>query len=226
MTFSSTKDKTSDSFNPGNHTGVRWFLFLLLLAPFIFTGCSSFNCTPLEKYLGADTNLISFSYAIADNLVLRSNPPLIPRHPEMPILVTTLVDNNNLEKTSKFGRILQEHIASRLVQLGYTVKEIKLGNSLRIIPGSGETILTRDLYRLQANRNAQAVFVGTLSRTRTTMYISTRLINPVNSNIIATDDYQLCMDDTILAMFGLQRMDSQDEPIEEPARPFLNSIFN
>jgi len=198
---------------------------LTLAALFLLTGCSSFNCTRLENLLGDNTNLIKLSYTIADTLIQRAMPPLFPRHPDMPILVTTLVDNNNLSQTSRFGRVLQEHITSRFVQLGYTVKEIKLTSTLSINPGSGETILSRDLALLTGAQQAQAIFAGTLSHTSNIMYISTRIINPVNGNIIATNDTRLCMDENILAMFGLQRQDGLDEPIQEPSQPFLNSIF-
>ncbi len=198
---------------------------LILTVLFFLAGCSAFNCTRLENLLGNDTDLIKFSYTIADSLIQRAMPPLIPRHPDMPILVTTLVDNNNLSQTSRFGRVLQEHITSRFVQLGFTVKEIKLTNTLQINQRSGETILSRDLSRLTGAQQAQAVFAGTLSHTSNILYISTRIINPINSNIIATDDYRLCMDENILAMFGLQRQDRLDDSIEEPAQPFLNSIF-
>ena len=198
---------------------------LILTALFFLTGCSAFNCTRLENLLGNDTDLIKFSYTIADSLVQRAMPPLIPRHPDMPILVTTLVDNNNLSQTSRFGRVLQQHITSRFVQLGYTVKEIKLTNTLQINQRSGETILSRDLSLLTGAQQVQAIFAGTVSHTSNILYISTRIINPINSNIIATDDYRLCMDENILAMFGLQRQDRLDDSIEEPAQPFLNSIF-
>jgi TolB-like protein len=200
-------------------------LLLTLAALFLISGCSSFNCTRLENLLGNDTDLIKFSYTIADTLTQRAMPPLTPMHPDMPILVTTLVDNNNLSKTSRFGRILQEHIASRFVQLGFTVKEIKLTNTLQIIPGSGETILSRDLSLITGAQQAQAIFAGTVSYTNTTMYISTRIINPINSTIIATNDYRLCMDENILAMFGLQHQDDSDDAISEPSQPFLNSVF-
>jgi len=201
------------------------YIFLALTAMFFLTGCSSFNCTRLENLLGNDTDLIKFSYGITEALVKQANPPLIPRHPNMPILVTTPVDNNNLSKTSHFGRILQEHITSRFVQLGFTVKEIKLANTLQINQRSGETILSRDLSKLQGAQEAQAIFAGTLSHSAGIMYISTRLINPTNSNIIATDDNRLCMDENILTMFGLQRQDNVEEPIEEPPKPFLNSVL-
>ena len=204
----------------------RLFILALLTGILLFySGCASFNCTRLETLLGGNTDLIRFSYSIADHLAERAMPPLMPRQANMPVLVTTFVDNNDLAQTSQFGRVLQEHIASRLVQLGYTVREMKLANTLHIEPKSGETILTRDLTQLSAEQQAQAILVGTISRTDRILYISARLINPVNKNILATDDYRLCMDDNILAMFGLQRQDDIDQPIAEPRQPILNSYF-
>lgn len=198
---------------------------VLVFLLFLNNGCSSFNCTRLENILGANTNLIDFSYTIADNLAKRALPPLIPRHPEMPIIVTTFVDNNDLQQTSRFGRVLQEHITSRLVQIGYTVREMKLSNTINIEPKSGETILSRNLAQLKEGQEAQAILAGTISRTNRVLYISARLINPVNNNILATDDYQLCMDGNILAMFGLMHQNGADKSINEPEPPFLNSIL-
>lgn len=214
------------AFPPTQFSLSRLFSILILVCTlFLHSGCSSFNCTPLEKILGGNTNLIQFSYTIADHLVKRAMPPLTPRHPDMPVLVTTFVDNNDLEQTSHFGRVLQEHITSRLVQLGYTVREMKLSNTLQIEPKSGETILSRDLTQLSDGQQAQAILVGTISRTNRIMYISARLINPTNNNIIATDDYQLCMDGDIFSMFGLKPQNDNDKPINEPQQPFLNSIL-
>lgn len=200
----------------------RLFLVVLLL---VTSGCSALNCTQVENILGKPTNLIDFSYNIAEKLVIRAMPPLFPRHPDMPILVTTLVDNNNLDHTNRFGRTLQEHISSRLVQLGYTVREIKLADSLHIEPRHGETILSRDLTKLSDEQQAQAILVGTISKANRILYISARLINPVNNNIIASDDYQLCMDDDIVNLFGLQYQSDRDQPINEPSQPFLNRIL-
>ena len=224
--------KKNRTMQPENAQGTTQFsigriatLAVLTSIFFFYSGCASFNGTRLESLLGGDTDLIRLSYNITDHLVERAMPPLMPRQSNIPVLVTTFVDNNDLKQTSHFGRILQEHIASRLVQLGYTVREIKLAGTLQIEPKSGETILTRDLSLLNAEQQAQAILVGTISRTDRILYISARLINPVNNNILATDDYRLCMDDNILAMFSLQRQDDIDEPIAEPKQPFLNSIL-
>ena len=212
---------------PSSSSVVPFITFVVLVCIlFFYSGCASFNCTRLETILGDKTNLIQFSYTIAEHLTERARPPLVPRHPDLPVLVTTFVDNNDLQQTSRFGRALQEHVASRLVQLGYTVREIKLAGTLQIEPRSGETILSRDLAQLSGGQQqAQAILVGTISRSNRILYISARLINPVNNNILATDDYQLCMDDDILAMFDLQRQAEGDQPIAEPRQPFLNSIL-
>lgn len=196
-------------------------LALLLLS---VSGCSRFNCTRLERIIGDETDLIAFSYGIAENLTETAFPPLVLGNPEMPILVTTFVDNNDLDKTSKFGRVVQEHISSRLVQLGYTVKEIKMTGQLMIEPKSGEWILSRDLTRISPSVKSQAILVGTISIANRTMYVSSRLVHPVNNTILASTDSRLCMDDAILAMFGLQQQISSGE-IAEPDRPLMNSIL-
>lgn len=202
-----------------------WRLVILGLALVSLSGCANLNCTRLEGLLGGKTNLVTFSYKIAEDLIEQALPPLMPMQPEKPVLVTTFVTNSNLEKTSSFGRLLQEHIASRLVQLGYTVRELKVASNLYIEKQSGETILTRDLSQLDPNLQAQAIVVGTFTRTNRILYLSTRLIDPSNNNIISSNDYKLCMDDDILAMFGLQRHMDNTNSISEPPQPILNKIL-
>lgn len=203
----------------------RVYMIITLLLLATLPSCANLNCTRLEGLLGGKTDLVDLSYKITEDLVETALPPLIPRNPEMPVLVTTFVSNSDLEKTSSFGRLLQEHIASRLVQLGYTVKELKLANNLYIEPQSGETILTREFDQLSAHVNAQAIVVGTFTRTNRTLYLSSRLINPETNNMISSKDYKICMDDDILAMFGLQRHLDGSSSIEEPSQPLLNNIL-
>lgn len=212
-----------------NHPALIFFRSILALAlAFSLAGCSSFNCTPLEKELGAEENLITLANRITDNLTQQAFPPLLPRQPDLPVLTTTFVNNDNLKETSRFGRILQEHITSRLVQLGYTTKELKLRDTLLMQERSGETMLSRDVGEInaKASLSAQAILVGTYSYTNRTMYISARLINPKDRNIISSYDYRLCMDDTILAMFGLMRQPSlSGDEIDPPRNSLLDGLF-
>jgi len=200
-------------------------LSLFLLALLLLTGCAAFNETRLESSLGRDVDLIEFADEIADDLVAQAFPPLLPRQPNLPVLTTTFVDNNELERTSHFGRLLQEHLAARLVQLGYTVKEIKLRPDLVIQPKSGETVLSRHLVLLKETQPAQAILVGTTSMAQRTLYISARLINPHDATIIAARSYRLYMDKNVLAMFGLKTAEGSGEFIQEPREPLINQLF-
>jgi len=197
-----------------------FFIFSILLS-----GCSYFNGTKLEGLLGADENLISLSYQIAENLEENASPRIMPRNPNLPILVTSFVDNNDLNQTSRFGRILQEHISSRFVQMGYTIREIKLRKDLLIRQRSGEILLSRDLHNITPTLSAQAILVGTYSFTNRIMYISARLINPETSTIISSTDFHLVMDENVLAMFGLKMAGDDPYTIDKPRESLINKIF-
>ena len=192
---------------------------------FLLNGCSFFNETRFENSLGKDVNLVKFSNDIADDLLNRSFPPLIPRQQNMAILTTTFVNNNNLQETSHFGRLLQDNIGSRFVQRGYTVNEIRLRDELLIQQQSGETMLSRDLNLLKTTQNAQAVLLGTISHAQRTMYITARLVNPSDSTIIASKNYRLYMDKNVLAMFNLQVGNSSSEMVSKPSEPLMNSVL-
>ncbi|MBU0665502.1 MAG: hypothetical protein KJ990_13300 [Proteobacteria bacterium] len=212
-----------------NHPAIMYLrVFLTLALSLSLAACSSFNCTRLEKQLGAEENLINLAARITDDLTQKSFPPLMPRQPDLPILSTTFVNNNDLKETSRFGRILQEHITSRLVQLGYATKELKLRDTLLMQERSGETMLSRNVEDINDKQSlsAQAVLVGTYSYTDRIMYISARLINPKDRNIISSYDYRLCMDDNILAMFGLKRQSLDlDDEIDPPRGSLINALF-
>ena len=203
-------------------------LVLVITLSGLLTGCSSFNCTKLQGVLGTEQNLITLATQITDNLTQKAFPPLLPGEPELPILVTTFVNNDNLKETSRFGRILQEHIASRLVQTNYTVKEIKLRQTLLMQEQSGETMLSRDTQKIDPKQSltSQAILVGTYSYTDRVMSISARLVNPKDRNIISSYDYQLCMDDNISTMFEPKRKPSTpDDEVAPPKKSVIDSIF-
>lgn len=201
-------------------------LILIVCIGFLLSSCSSLNCTRLEGLLGADINLISLGNRITDDLTGSAMPPLMPRHPEDAVLTSTFVDLSNLQSTSQMGRLLQSHIGSRLVQLGYTVKEINLRNTMKINPGDGEIILSRSLSEITPDQPVQAILVGTYSITNRSLYITAKLISPINRNIISAKSYKLCMDDTLLAMFGLQRRRSNaEDSVDAPSESLINKIF-
>jgi TolB-like protein len=200
-------------------------IVVAILIAITLPACSSFNETRFENSLGRDVNLIRYAHNIADDLIVSSFPPLVPRHPDMPVLTTTFVDNNQLEKTSHFGRLIQDHIGTRFVQAGFTVKELKLREELEIHQRSGEIMLSRNLELLKPHQRAQAVLLGTISMSQRTMYISARLVDPKDARILAAQNYRLYMDKNVLAMFDLSTGGNRQEAIRPPSEPLMNSIL-
>lgn len=201
-------------------------LAVLLTSFYLLAGCASFNTGKLKSMLVGQQNVASIAHNIAENLAQQAYPPLIPRHDQQPVLVTTFVNIDNLAETSNFGRVLQDGIASRFVQLGYTVKEIKLRREINIDRQGGETMLSRDLVHLKTSQKAQAVAVGTYSLTGNIMYLTARLVRPDNANIISSVDYRIELDNAMLAMLGLQlKNESDDLFIEEPKASLVTRLL-
>ena len=110
-----------------------------------------------------------------------------------PILVASIVDVDDLEKSSMFGRIVSEQIGSRLAQRGYLIREIKLRNSFLIKNRNGEFILSRDLKDIGSKHDAQAVVAGTYAAGTSVIYVSVRLISVADARIVSSYDYGLLM---------------------------------
>ncbi|WP_457572683.1 FlgO family outer membrane protein [Desulfolithobacter sp.] len=191
---------------------------LLLLISAV--GCSSLNCTPFEQVLGSDIDLVGLGREISSALALEASPPL---HPRQPILVTTIVDNNDLDKTSPFGRSLQNQLASGLVRQGYQVSELKLRRNLMIRSGGGEFMLSRDLEQVSRKQRVQAVVVGTYTLSQRVLYLSIHLVRPSDQTILATWDRRLCLDENTLRMLGFEYEDMGE--ITPPSRSLLDRIL-
>lgn len=198
---------------------------LLLACLCLVYGCSSFNGTRLEPLLGGDVNLVKLGDQIAKTLVEQAEPPLYPRQPDQPVMVTTFVDNRRLGQTSDFGRHLQNTVISGLVQRGITSKEVKLRGDVLIKAEGGEFMLSRDLSEIMRKQQAQAVVVGTYTMANRVMYLSVRLVSPEDRVIRAAFDDRLYLDENTLRMLNLQYADAAKGGVAPPSPSFLDSIF-
>ncbi len=169
--------------------------------------------------------MISLGQSIADDLTSSAIPPLRPRHPEESILTSTFVNIHNFEQSSQMGRLLQSHVGTRFVQLGYSVNELNLRNTMEISKQDGEKILSRDITKINQEQSVQAIMVGTYSVNNRVLYITAKLINPVNRNVISAHSYRFCMDDNLLAMFKLQRKRVEPDAVSPPSGSLLDKLF-
>jgi len=135
----------------------------------------------------SDTDVAAVSYAAADRLMNQVGELL---DPSKLILVASLADIDDLERSSAFGRMIGEQLSSRLSQLGYTVVESKLRSTIAINP-NGEFVLSRDVRRISGAHAAQVVLAGTYTPGETEVYVNLRLVRLADSKVIASFDYSL-----------------------------------
>lgn len=123
------------------------------------------------------------------------------------ILLTTMVDMDNFDKSSAFGRASMQQVGSRLSQHGFKVLEPRLGSTLRFEKRQGEFMLTRESMRLLAdNHNAHAVLVGTYSESRDKVFLSVRVVRFNDSAVLGAYEYYLPKNEDVEALLGVSRI--------------------
>lgn len=146
---------------------------------------------PLE-----DVDLVGMSHAIGDALAaeLRKNRPNFNKR--KPVLATTFVNLGNLDSSSELGLILSDQVAARFTQHGYAMVETKMRSQIAIQPKKGEFILSRDIEKLSHAHKAYAVLVGTYSTGTGVVYLTTKLVQIKNNQVLASVNAKLPMGTT------------------------------
>ncbi len=122
--------------------------------------------------------------------------------PGGPIIAATFVNIDNLQESSTLGRTLAEMFATGLVRAGLTVMEVKMRDSLFIRESTGELILSRDIRRLSASHDAQAVLIGTYAQAESVVYLNVRIVRSSDNVVLGASNVQLPMDKNIRAMLA------------------------
>jgi len=145
------------------------------------------------------SNILESSYYAADNL--GKGLRFRGFESDMPILVASFVNIDDLSQSSTLGRMVSEQIASRLAQQGFKIIETKLRQgSIFVQKGKGEFLLSRDLLNLSTNQGAQAVLVGTYAVSEHFIFISARVVRTEDSSVITGYDYEIPQDKTTRSM--------------------------
>jgi len=171
--------------------------FVLLLAVLLLPGgCSWYESRQTSTRI-CESDLVKIGYLIVDKLIdnLRSD-----LNADQCVLVACLVDVNDVHRSSNFGRMLPEHMVSRLSQNGYTVVEMKLRDSIYIKEREGEFLLSRRIKDISSAHNAQAVLVGTYLLAPKDLYIAARIVQANGAKIISSCDLRIPLSDDLKAM--------------------------
>ena len=152
--------------------------------------CVLLSACAYNEVPGEGGYLITASYRATDALIAVGKPHL---DPGKPIIVATIVDIDDLERSSTLGRHVSEAVSARFTQHQYQMIEMKFQNSVYMKRDEGELMLTRQVRDIANAHRAQAVIVGTYSRASTTVLVNLKVVLPESNIVIAAHDYPLPM---------------------------------
>ena len=119
------------------------------------------------------------------------------------ILTTSLVNMNDFEESSAFGRVTAQQVGSRIGQYGFRVLESRLGDTLAMERRSGEFMLTRDACKLLADTyDASAVLVGCYSEAGSNVFVSVRVVRLSDNAIMGAYEYYLPRDGDVTRLLA------------------------
>lgn len=107
------------------------------------------------------------------------------------LILTSLVNLDDLYETSGFGRTLTESLSTSLFKEGFRVAEIRKSTGLYIKSKSGELTLTRDARLVAEREQAQAIVAGTYSLTPSTVIVNVRLIDAASQEVLSVAALEL-----------------------------------
>ena len=89
-----------------------------------------------------------------------------------------------------------------MVQRGLRVTEVKLRDSLALVPGTGELLLSREVREVGQAQDAQAVVVGTYAASPAMLYVNLKLVNPAGNAVVAAHSYSIPVDENVRALLA------------------------
>lgn len=167
--------------------------FSLLAAALLVLGLSA-CAAPRTPYAISSKPLMNYNYTAIDQLMSRAGKSI---NKTTPMLVGTIGDVNNVEKSSTLGRTITEQLSARLAQKGYKVAELKLRQGISIQQGGltgasgGEYLLSRDVRSISGEHKAAAAVTGTYSVGADSVLVNLRLLDIRTGNVITGYDYVL-----------------------------------
>lgn len=178
----------------------RLLIAAIAAAAALATGCSTNNAVRTEPtyeeaaasaFLAANRGAINRMVAEFDRRMAGADAP---------VLVATVVNVNDLSRSTPLGRTLSEQYASQLVVNGFNVKELKLRGDVFVKEGTGELMLSREIKDIARSHRAALVLVGTYSPAATMTFVSLKLVRTEDGQIIRSQDYALPNDRDVLRL--------------------------
>lgn len=135
-------------------------------------------------------SFIAANYKATDTLTAQLKGKI---NPAQPLIVATIVNIDDLNSSSTFGRLASEQVSARFTQTGYSMIEMKFRDFVYMKQDQGELLLTREIKDVAKTHNAQAVIVGTYALSGDTVFVNLKVIQPSTNIVLAVHDYDFDM---------------------------------
>ncbi len=173
------------------------------LATVVALGLTVAGCVtdPNRSATSSSTNGPSYDQPDLSTLTYRAVDLMLAAAPEVsgntPLVVASLSNAKNLEKSSALGNIVADMIRTRLAQTGHKTAEVRLRNAMSMRNGAGEFILSRNRATLMSAPTAAAVVTGTYATSYEKLYVSIKLISATDAHILAGADFVVPLADVL-----------------------------
>lgn len=138
------------------HSKYLFMSLVLVVVAALIMSCAPNKSYSVQKTKGS--NIVQANSEATDQLLSMCNLFLDDQEP---IIVTSLVNIDDMGRSSTLGRMSSEIIANRLSQHGFKVREVKMGQDIFVDQNKGEFILSRELQQIGAKHEVQGFIVGT-----------------------------------------------------------------
>ena len=206
-----------------SHGSRRHGIAILWLAVLWLVGFWSVGCSrPSYIVHQPGVELITVHYTVADTLYEALCKPEVC---EMPLLMSSFVMLEDLDRTSSLGRIIPQQIGSRFAQHGMHMVDVRLRTqSLLVRKGQGEFALSRELDKINRDINAFAVLTGTYTVVYGRVYVTAMILRSTDGALLASLDYFLPVDRRALRPGGTETAPPALRSPEELPDPFDGTI--
>jgi TolB-like protein len=158
-----------------------------LTASVCLAGCATGPVAGAQADNVVRSSYIQYTYNGADAIAVQVRSAVVS-----PVLVASLANVDQLDKSSIFGKISSDEIGSRLSQRGFLVVEARMRDVFVVKPG-GEFMLSNEIRKIAEQQKAYSVLVGTYADLGSQALVSLKLIRISDSAVLAASDYVVPM---------------------------------
>lgn len=164
---------------------------ILILCLFLGWTLLLAGCGPKVRTGGTASVVTPDFFGIGEELALQLTSGMRGSGGGQRLILTTIVDLDNLYATTRFGRTLTEALSTSLFRHGFGVVEVRKSAELLIRDNSGELMLTRDAGLLARQQQAAAILTGTYSLTPGTVILNLKLLDAASQQVLSVAGLEL-----------------------------------